>query len=277
MPLIIITGYPSSGKTTRASQLKEYFEERMKKTVHTVNEETVMKTMGEDRNSLFTDSAKEKALRGAIKSEVQRFIDKESVIIIDAGNYIKGYRYELYCISKGAGTTQCTIHCGVDEDTVHRWNSKRECGYKEDVLRALIMRYEAPDSRNRWDYPLFTALFTDDLNYDEIYSSLFERKPPPPNQSTQCAPLSSTNFLYELDKVTQEILSAILSAQKLGVDSEIKIPGFKDSVRTNGVKLSVPQLSRLRRQFLSYTKLHPSNDISKIGPLFIQFLNSNIT
>ncbi|XP_049837408.1 protein KTI12 homolog isoform X2 [Schistocerca gregaria] len=256
MPLIIITGYPRSGKTTRATQLKEYFEERMKKTVHTVNEETVMKTMGEDRNSLFTDSAKEKALRGAVKSEVQRFIDKESVIIIDAGNYIKGYRYELYCISKGAGTTQCTIHCGVDEDTVHRWNSERECGYKEDVLRALIMRYEAPDSRNRWDYPLFTALFTDDLKYDEIYSSLFERKPPPPNQSTQCA---------------------ILSAQKLGVDSEIKIPGFMDSVRTNGVKLSVPQLSRLRRQFLSYTKLHPSNDISKIGPLFIQFLNSNIT
>lgn len=49
----------------------------------------------------------------------------------------------------------------------------------------LVMRYEPPDSRNRWDSPLFTVLKDDELNVVAIEESLFQRKPPPPNLSTQ--------------------------------------------------------------------------------------------
>jgi protein KTI12 len=73
------------------------------------------------------------------------------------------------------------------------------------------------------------------------------------------------------------VLQAILSAQKLGLEGEVKIPGYKDcALFTNGVNITAAQLNRLRRQFLAYTKLHPSNDISKIGSLFVQFLNTSL-
>ncbi|XP_023726235.1 protein KTI12 homolog isoform X2 [Cryptotermes secundus] len=191
MPLILITGIPSSGKSARALEIKSYFEDVREKTVHLVNENDIITASGTQKNVIFLDATKEKQVRGLIKSEAQRLISREDIVIIDAGNYIKGYRYELYCMSK--------------------------------------------------------------------------------------APLSSTNFLYEIDRITQDVVTAILSAQKLGLEGEVKIPGYKDCVLlTNGANMTAAQLTRLRRQFLAYTKLHPSNDISKTGLLFVQFLNTSL-
>lgn len=50
---------------------------------------------------------------------------------------------------------------------------------------ALVLRFEAPDSRNRWDSPLFTILKDDALPLEAISDALFKRKAPPANQSTQ--------------------------------------------------------------------------------------------
>ena len=57
----------------------------------------------------------------------------------------------------------------------------------------------------RWDSPLFTIQFNSELPFTEIYEALFVRKAPKPNQSTQLQPLSSNNFLFELDSKTQVI------------------------------------------------------------------------
>lgn len=280
MPLILITGIPSSGKSTRALEIKSYFEDVHGRTVHLVNEHDIITASGTQKNVIFLDAAKEKQVRGLIKSEAQRLISREDVVIIDAGNYIKGYRYELYCMSKASKTTQCTVHCEVAVNTAWEWNNLREKEddrYTQETFDALTMRFEPPDSRNRWDSPLFTVLSGNKVPVDQVHSVLFEKKAPPPNQSTQCAPLSSTNFLYEMDRITQDVVTAILSAQKLGLEGEVKIPGYKDCVLlTNGANMTAAQLTRLRRQFLAYTKLHPSNDISKIGSLFVQFLNTSL-
>lgn len=48
----------------------------------------------------------------------------------------------------------------------------------------LVMRFEAPVSKNRWDSPLFSIAPSDELPCQEIYDALFLRKAPPPNLST---------------------------------------------------------------------------------------------
>lgn len=42
MPLIVLTGYPSSGKTTRAIEMKKFFENEFKSDVILINEENLM-------------------------------------------------------------------------------------------------------------------------------------------------------------------------------------------------------------------------------------------
>lgn len=52
-------------------------------------------------------------------------------------------------------------------------------------LEELMMRFEEPNSNQRWDSPLFVMHPEDELPYDQISNALFNRKPPPPNMATQ--------------------------------------------------------------------------------------------
>ena len=55
-------------------------------------------------------------------------------------------------------------------------------------MKALNMRFEAPEGKNRWDSALFTINpnepSTDQLPLDAIENALFNQKAPPPNKST---------------------------------------------------------------------------------------------
>lgn len=52
-------------------------------------------------------------------------------------------------------------------------------------LEELMMRFEEPNSNQRWDSPLFVIHPEDELPYDQISDALFNRKPPPPKMATQ--------------------------------------------------------------------------------------------
>ncbi|XP_014244356.1 protein KTI12 homolog [Cimex lectularius] len=284
MPLLIVVGLPSSGKTTRANEIKEYLSKEHNKVVHLISDNELFAKKSIDKNALVFDAQKEKEVRGCLKSEALRLLEKENVVILDSSNYIKGYRYELYCASKNSKSTQLTLETLGPKEVCWEWNCQRQDGdkYTKEAFDALHLRYEAPDNRNRWDSPLVTLQAGDLLNGLSIYEALFLRKPPPPNQSTQTAPLCSSNFLYELDKTTQDVVNAILSAKKLGLEgSRVKISGFDSCVLDELPSNLTPiQLAKLRRQFLNYTKLHPPSKQNesqmKLAQLFVQFLNTSL-
>lgn len=53
MPLIVITGIPSSGKSTRSMELKKLFEDKEKE-VHIVSELEQIIKAGFEKNSFYT-------------------------------------------------------------------------------------------------------------------------------------------------------------------------------------------------------------------------------
>uniref|UniRef100_A0A7N6BJV8 Protein KTI12 homolog n=1 Tax=Anabas testudineus TaxID=64144 RepID=A0A7N6BJV8_ANATE len=219
MPLIVMCGYPCSGKTRRAEELKTYFELNTERKVHIVGDGA----LDVQKNCVYADSQKEKDVRAALKAEVERKVNKDDIVILDSLNYIKGYRYELFCLIKHTQTPHCLVYCLTSDEQSSTWNTSRDAAeqYTQDIFDALILRFEAPDSRNRWDSPLFTILKDDVLPFEAISDALLKRKAPPPNQATQSQPLSSVNFLYELDKITQDVLMAIFNAQKTSVPGDL--------------------------------------------------------
>ncbi|XP_067356579.1 protein KTI12 homolog [Channa argus] len=273
MPLIVMCGYPCSGKTRRADELKVYFEENTGRKVHVVGDGSV----GVERNSVYGDSQKEKNVRAALKAEVERKVNKDDIVILDSLNYIKGYRYELFCLIKHAQTPHCLVYCLTSDEQSSSWNTSRDAAeqYTQDIFDALVLRFEAPDSRNRWDSPLFITLKDDTLPFEAISDALFKRKAPRPNQSTQSQPLSSVNFLYELDKITQDVLMAIFNAQKTSVPGDlISVPGATEKIELNR-NINMAELRKLRRQFISYTKLHPTENTGHVSNMFVQYLNKS--
>ncbi|XP_050697460.1 protein KTI12 homolog [Eriocheir sinensis] len=275
MPLVLLSGFPSSGKTRRAREIKEHLETEKGKKVTIVSEN---EAVGEDKNGVFSNSQKEKEVRGRLKAEVLRRLSKEDVVILDALNYIKGFRYELYCATKQYKTTQCLVQCPAPIEEAWGWNQGRpeEEQYTREVFDGLVARYEAPNSSNRWDSPMITVLPQDAPPHEDIFAALFLTRPPPPNQSTQTQPLSSTNFLFELDQSTQEVTSCVMAAQKTATPGEaIKVPGVEEALCL-GRTVSLAELARARRQFITYTKMHPVEDRKKLMLLFVQYLNTTL-
>lgn len=210
MPLIILSGLPSSGKTTRATELKQYFESTGKK-VHIVSENFIVPKAGHQKNDYFSDSQREKMGRADLKSEALRLLTPAHVVILDAGNYIKGYRYELYCASKETRNNKCTLFCGITKEQAWEFNRKRpvttqdltvevekldnsHVAYTKEIFDLVCQRFEEPQSNNRWDSPLFVCFPGETLDLEGIDASIFAKKPPKPNQSTQS--VSFSTFYY---------------------------------------------------------------------------------
>lgn len=53
MPLILIVGLPSSGKTTRAREIQKYFTEHQHKEVILISDNEIISQMNIDKNVLF--------------------------------------------------------------------------------------------------------------------------------------------------------------------------------------------------------------------------------
>ena len=103
----MMCGLPSSGKTTLVKKLVDYFKDELKKNTIVINDAAF--TSNGRKNEIYQDSSREKELRATLKSEVQKFMSKEDIVILDYLNYIKGYRYELFCVSKLCQTPQCVV------------------------------------------------------------------------------------------------------------------------------------------------------------------------
>ena len=93
---------------------------------------------GKSKNEVFSDSGLEKEVRSAVKSAAVRLLSKDTVVIVDGSNYIKGFRYEVWCASKATKTTQCTVQCDVSPEDARKWNEKRCLGASGMVAEAFI-------------------------------------------------------------------------------------------------------------------------------------------
>jgi len=136
MPLIVITGYPCIGKTKFADALSLYLKQSYS-SVNIVNEESMNIIHG------YENSAAEKKTRGTIKSAVHHLLNENAVVIVDStSTYIKGFRYELFCIAKTIRTSYCL--CWVDADTAAsiRWNSERNQVKHSTATTNIATRYE---------------------------------------------------------------------------------------------------------------------------------------
>lgn len=211
MPLIIVTGLPSSGKSCLAVDIAKELKNRLdakgqKRHVKIVSDGEQLDWEG--RSTIYSSIAKEKELRSWLRAEAQRFVNLNQIVVLDAAIYIKGFRYELFCMSKEAKTQYCVVEKLIPSEVCWKWNEELisqhteesdgdapEPGYSRQIFDALLMRYEKCDENNRWDSPLFRIdSEVDKLDYDELYRVVVEEKPLVPNKCTSLTQTTSTIF-----------------------------------------------------------------------------------
>lgn len=120
----------------------------------------------------------EKDARAEEMSAIKRLLTRDSIVIADGLNYIKGFRYQLNCEAKAVQTPSCVIHIGVPADKCRehhmcRIKSGIENCYAEEDFENLIFRYEEPNGMARWDSPLFTVVYDDETPpFEQIWEAM---------------------------------------------------------------------------------------------------------
>ncbi|RAL40129.1 hypothetical protein DM860_008269 [Cuscuta australis] len=299
MALVVICGQPCSGKSATAACLAEALKNTDAKTSVRIVDETSFHL---SRNYSYANMTAEKNLRGVLRSEVDRSLSKDNIIIVDSLNSIKGYRYELWCLARAAGTRYCVVYCDVEQDTCQTWNNERmekgEPAYDEEIFLDLARRFERPNSRNRWDSPLFelwpardvidnsNKAIVDAVSYltKRVDSKTRDVKILQPTIATQSARTSEANSLYEMDKATQEVINAIVEAQSRALGGPLNGVSIGEGLPIVDISRSVglPELRRLRRTFIKLTGqtslsgAPPPSDACSAKRMFVDYLNREL-
>jgi protein KTI12 len=143
------------------------------------------------------------------------------LVLLDSLNYIKGFRYELFCISKAAGQKHGIVWILNEINLCKDWNKKRRedglVAYSDELLEELTQRFEPPDERNRWDKPLYRI----------------DVRPPGVKQQSRLAKDSLAQSVYNMHKLSETIGE---SPSQTGVATKttstaFKRAGFKKAVR----------------------------------------------
>lgn len=261
-------------------------------------------------------NASEKDARASIYGAVKRVLSDKDIVILDGLNYIKGWRYQLHCEAKAVRTPSCILQIGCSKDKAKEVNEIRlqkeqepvpptetsqttdeaEAPYSPENWENLVFRYEEPNPMTRWDSPLFTLLWEDDeAQAKTVFDSLWDaiagegRKIIKPNQATvQRSRDAGGDYLYILDKETQDIVKRILDQQSEEGGDEIAVPkdaSCDDTLTIDlpaGKKVGLPQLQRLRRAFMGLNRggigLENVGNLSGPGRIresFVRYLNDS--
>ncbi len=293
MPLVLMVGYPSSGKSKWARKLVDALENRISQLKPSDLGYNLKVKLYNDENlgikhEMYRESASEKAIRGEQMSAVRRDLSKNRIVILDALNYIKGFRYQLYCEAKNLGTTYCVIQVIVPTDKCFEWNNNRSETEKweENLIKALIMRFEEPNGLNRWDSPLIPVTFDDtELPFEEIWKSIVLKKPPKPNHATFLKAATPANSLQELDRLTSLVIDQIIQYQNLNQSGGVVL--VKDTSRENysdqksyvhlpSRVVTIAELQRIRRTYIALNRMR-SIAIDRIITLFAKFMDHAFT
>ncbi|KAL2271886.1 hypothetical protein VTJ83DRAFT_1257 [Remersonia thermophila] len=194
MPLIIVSGLPTSGKTTRGRQLYAYLESRIassstsssfpesssntnnppppppqaeppqpsqqpKKTttsphyrLHYISDTTLsisrsVYDLSPENLPAHVRSANalEKDARAAVYAAVKRVLSPRDIVVLDGLNYIKGWRYQLFCEAKNARTASCVLQIGAPVETARRVNEERLRRWEEKKATATAKKEDSEE------------------------------------------------------------------------------------------------------------------------------------
>jgi len=112
MALVTISGFPCSGKTTRALELQSALTKLIQDESYKGPLSKVVILSDDTLNlsrTVYDDSKSEKPARGSLFTAMQRQTAVDTILIVDALNYIKGFRYQMYCAAREMKLRVCTF------------------------------------------------------------------------------------------------------------------------------------------------------------------------
>lgn len=286
MALILLCGYPASGKTRFATDLQSRLESTSKSTI--IIQDTNSSDPPTSRTSLYQTSTTEKTTRARLRTAVERALTPSTIVIVDSLNYIKGFRYELFCVAKTTSSKFCIVYCQQPQEICHQRDLTRvqegNDAYGADLVNALIRRFEAPTGIVKWERPLFHLSPTEPDSLQTTLQAVVDLitttgKSLTPTMATRNPDKLGSDILAVVDRVTRNVENTIISAlhSGAGVGQKIFVPNANRHVRLHR-KPKVSDVRGMRRAYLNLARMQPVNAAteSDLTDEYIEYLNAQL-
>ena len=209
-------------------------------------------------------------------------------MIADGLNYIKGFRYQLYCEAKALQTPSCVLHIATPPEYSKELNAKipETERWPEDLRENLVFRYEEPSPIARWDSPLFTLPKDEAVPAEAIFEAIVGGGPGAdkakgdgtvdkdassgglkrvrPNLATVAPAQTDADALQRVDGLCAAAVKKVMEWQReRGTETEVEVqvgegegPNTRVRVPTGG--FSTAAIQRLRREFVGLIRGNPA-------------------
>ncbi|KII70372.1 Protein kti12 [Thelohanellus kitauei] len=267
MALVLLCGLPSSGKSTTANKIEDFFKNNTNLHTKVISENDKTLAQGDE---LFTLPHSEMLTRTYLKNSISQS-NQFGLIIVDSASYIKSLRYEIYCLCKSQKKKLILVYMSADLEICLTLNEKRSPPkYQPDTIREVCSRFEFPNPDEIWDRNIVVIEHGQDLPFDKIKSLAFSCKIVKPNKSTVITPTIIKSVPG--DNITQQIIEFINKNPSCG---RVTIPDIID-VEFPKTNPTLHSLQTIRRRFLDLNRHTDFTTVSNYAKMFIDYLIHNI-
>jgi len=164
--ILALCGLPSSGKSILADAIQK-----------AMNSEIVIVRTDEWRDdSYYIDwkPEKEKPVRLAALSMVEKLVNDGKSIIHDDTNYYTSMRHELFKIAIDNRCAFAIIHVSTPLDIALRWNKERAgTRIPDEVIERINERFDLPGRRYLWDDSMLEVNMANQ-NVDKVIAEIID-------------------------------------------------------------------------------------------------------
>ncbi len=152
--LVILAGLPSSGKSTIAQALKNFFPSCLPNTSPKIVIIDPDQFRGEDRGQMLFRPEEEPLVKKQLIESVTRNLRAGQIAIVDDLNYYQSMRHDLLHEALQANVAYLVIFINTPVEICKVWNKKRGSKIPDEVIDKISLKFDYFE-RYAWDQPDF--------------------------------------------------------------------------------------------------------------------------
>ncbi len=216
--LIVLSGLPSSGKSTLAVKIATILELDLSIKTIIIESDAIRNMIPSYREQVFNPKH-EPVVRSAMFALIKYFLEKDYLVINDDMNYYKSMRHDLREIALEIKVPFAIIYISTPREVALSWNKKRGLPIPQEVIEDAFNKFDIPGKDYDWDRPILTAdlstIDPEDVANDAV--NLIQNllsKPSVSEIKTVAEPSEVDKYKQSIDQLTRRIISETIAYKK---------------------------------------------------------------
>ncbi|WP_287585398.1 AAA family ATPase [Candidatus Borrarchaeum sp.] len=154
--LIILSGLPSSGKSTLVNEIAKILELDLSIKTIMIESDGIRNMIPSYREQRFNPDH-EPVVRAAMFELIKHFLEQDYIVINDDMNYYKSMRHDLREIALEMNVPFAILYVSTPREVALSWNEKRGLPIPQEVIEDAFNKFDIPGKDYEWDRPLLVV------------------------------------------------------------------------------------------------------------------------